>query len=232
VSARNSRGAKAARRNERARHAAVGTLPGWSAPVTQAEIAGAVHDAVTEAVTQTTGLPGSQLCALYAWAGAMVATVATGALYGFQAGGVCVVNALGEGLYVLGPGWGPVDGEHDFHAWFSPVLTAADADELWKMPPWLEIADLSMRHFQPQAARAGLTWNRGPLPAWCWDKRTTIRDSLRVTYRPHRETTLRIHEEIARNSTWWEVGDYVATAAAEKLELLSDGFRSIRRRAS
>ena len=200
MSARNSRAAKAGRRAEREGRQRAG----------RARMAEAVH----EAVCQVTGSDGFGHCPLYAWAGAVVASVVTGGDYDLHAGAVTVwtgdVNANGElALRIDPPGaefdhpllgtmpGGMANGE--LHAWFSPRptgLVPGVVTEIRKAD--LVVADFGMRHLRRHAAEAGMPWEREPLPAYCWASLPNVGARLRVDYEPEPPTTEFVHDKLRR----------------------------------
>ena len=62
-------------------------------------------------------------------------------------------------------------------------------------PRSVEVADLSMRHYQAMAEAIGLPWQRETLPPWYWGPHAGLRD-LRVNLSADAEmTTMLIREQ-------------------------------------
>ena len=185
VSARNSLAAKAARR--------AGPDPGTS----KARVAEAVHRAVCD----VTGTDGLGHCALYARAGAVVASVVTNAEYVVNAGRMTAGTGArdpeddGTELYLgMDPALSGYCGM-EFHAWCvrrppgvpTGVLLQAD-------PSSVEVVDLSMRHYRAMAEAIGLPWPREPLPPWYWGSLAGLRE-LRVNLSADAEMTMMLIRE-------------------------------------
>jgi hypothetical protein len=194
VYARNRPAAKAARRAARQAN----TTPAAPAGISRARIAEAVHHAVCD----VTGSDGFGHCALYARAGAVVASLATGREYVVNAGrlmagtGTPDPEDAGAELHLgMDPALSGYSGR-EFHAWFirrpsgaaTGVLLSAD-------PASVEVVDLSVRHYRPMAEAIGLPWQREELPPWYWGPLTGLR-ALRVTLSADAEmTTMLIREQ-------------------------------------
>jgi hypothetical protein len=190
VSARNRPAAKAARRS--ARH----EQDGVPVPV-KARIAEAVHHAVCE----VTASDGFGHCALYARAGAAVASAVTGHQYVINAGRLEVGTGARDPedsdaeLYLgMDPALSGYNGI-EFHAWClrrpssgTPgVLQASD-------PRSVEIADFSVRHYRAMAEAIGLPWQREDLPASYWGPLSGLRD-LRVNLSADAKMTMMLIRE-------------------------------------
>lgn len=193
MSARNRPAAKTARRARRQEHQHDTVAPG----ISKARIAEAVH----EAVCHVTGSDGFGHCALYARAGAVVASVITGTEYVVNAGrleagtGTPDPEDASTELYL---GMDPALSGHsgrEFHAWFirrppgtaQGVLLTADPDTV-------EVADLAVRHYRAMAEAIGLPWRREALPPWYWGSLAGLRD-LRVNLSADAEMTAMLLRE-------------------------------------
>ena len=162
-------------------------------------------EAVHQAVREVTGSDGFGYCPLYAWAGAVVASVVTGSDYDLHAGAVTVwtgdVNADGELALLVDPDGAEFDhpalgtirggrANGELHAWFSPRPPAAVPGEVMEISrAELVIADLGMRHLRRHVTEAAMPWKRAPLPAYCWASAASVSMRLRVDYYPDPDTT-------------------------------------------
>jgi hypothetical protein len=186
MSARNRPAAKAARRAIR-REQAVASVPSL-----RARIAEAVHLAVCE----VTASDGFGHCALYARAGAVVASVATGSEYVINAGKLEVgTGALDPGdsdaeLYLgMDPALSGYSGT-EFHAWCLRRPSCGTPGVLQAVDPRsVEIADFSVRHYRAMSEAIGLPWQREELPASYWGPLSGLRD-LRVNLSADAEMTM------------------------------------------
>jgi len=195
MSSRNSRAAKAARREDRQARQD-GALPGG---VRKARFAEAVHQAVCE----VTGSDGFGHCALYARAGAVAAAMVTGRDdYVVNAGRLTAGTGArdpddGDTELCLGmdPALSGYSGR-EFHAWILRRPAAAPSGVLLQADPdTVEVADLSMRHYKAMAEAIGLPWQREPLPGWYWGSIAELR-ALRVNLSADVEmTTMLIREQ-------------------------------------
>lgn len=205
MSARNSHAAKAARRVARSSAAAAAGMP-----PSHARIAEAVH----RAVCNVTGGGGFGHCALYARAGALVASCAMGRkdAYVINAGRMSVFTGVtdddgAERHLMMDPAmagqpgavaWGvPGAQGSEFHAWFVRRPEDLQPGTLQATPGDAEIIDLGMRHYPAMAEVVGLDWQREPLPRWYWGPfsglaplRVVLSADAEMTYRVIREQPL------------------------------------------
>lgn len=193
----------------------------------RADIASAVQEAASDLVAKVR--PGSR-CLVYSVAGAMTAQAALGTRHVIQVGGYWFRNGwdrLGrEVTAVLGPAY-PDHApryELDLHAWFTSLPDGADPEETWSSPPWLEVADLWLRHLAPAWEAKGRPLAR-PIPPYVWGRRDRVRETTGISFRPDRDATVRFLRLVTEGpeSDWWRfhlrTADEVAVLAARKLGL-------------
>lgn len=159
----------------------------------------------------------------------MTATEALGRRHVLQVGGYRFSNGLSRfGLPVtaiLGPWPDHVPRSSlDLHAWFTSVPDGADPEDCWSSPPWLEVADLWLRHLPPVWEARGRPLAR-PIPPYVWGGRDRVREATGISFRPDRDATVRFLELVTRGpeADWWRshlrAADRVAEAAVRKLGL-------------
>ena len=173
MSARNSRAAKAARRAGRQDRRRDEVAPG----ISRARTAEAVHQAVCD----VTGGDGYGMCHLYARAGALVASVATGRPYMWQAGELLVgtgdANEDGELHFQYKPAASGYNGL-EFHCWITE-RPAGEPGTVMTGGPEVEYADFALRHVMRAIGLSGFPWRRERLPAYYWGSYAGLA-SLRV----------------------------------------------------
>jgi hypothetical protein len=211
MSKRNSRAAKAARRAAREAKPAT-TMPPTT---TRAAVADAVHKAVSDlhATYPDYDQAGLGACALYAFAGAVVASVVTGGTYHPQAGKLIVRTGPKDedGAYdalQMDPAVTGYNGM-EFHAWFvrDPGRGPGRQSVAWAE---LELADLSFRHYPAMARAHGAEWNRGGWPAYFWDRASRVLD-LGVTL----AADARMQEMVTGDSGTRRIGEAVSRVALD-----------------
>ena len=152
---------------------------------------GSMADAVQEAIETVTGRDGFLMCALYAAAGAEVATKLTGRRHMLMAGGVQVpTEAEGpDGLPPFTLVLDPREVAGEYHACFCETPRPGDRE--------LMITDYSWRHFKTQVAKIGAPWEREPLPDWYHGTPTQAWNQHKVGYTPDKDTTAMVLGEVA-----------------------------------
>lgn len=188
----------------------------------KADIASAVHEAAGELATR---IPAARRCLTYSVAGAMVATEASGGRFVLQCGGYRFEDRPGvtASLGAVWTGRAP-RGKLDLHCWFTEVPPGADPEDTWGNPPWLNVADLWIRHLGPVREAAGAPLARR-LPDFVWGPAGRVRDVTGIEFRPDRPSVVRFLGMVLEgpDSDYWRmhlrVADQVACLAARKLGL-------------
>jgi hypothetical protein len=189
--------------------------------VSKADIASAVHEAVTELAPR---VPPARWCLIYSIAGAMVSTEVFGRRYVLQCGGYSFEDRPGVRM-VLGAAYRPghvPKSRLDLHAWFTELPPGADPEDAWSSPPWLKVIDLWLRHLGPVRAAAGVPLARA-LPDFVWGPVSRVRAMTGIEFRPDRPSAVRLLTMATEGpeTDYWQmhlrVAEEVARSAARKL---------------
>lgn len=160
----------------------------------------------------------------------MMAVLATGERHAVQMGGYAVHDTGGAPVLAYGPGCTAIArGFEDFvyHSWFTRVPAGVDAEMVWALPPWVQVADLAPSG--PKTCNAVADRGGELLPDWFWESRAGVRDRFGMVFSADRALTLRRVEGILSQvqvgvdylRVWLEL---VCGVAARRLGLSMDGW--------